>query len=186
MQVMKKTDRGLSKRCYMVEKEIVEKEKHNKMKFIVDLTMGKLVKWLRIAGYDTVFYNSSNLDKLIEIASRESRTILTRNSGFIKKERKVLEERGIPHLLLASDSVEEQLKETVDYFKLDLKESSFTLCVDCNKPFFKISKEDALGKVPEFVYQNYNEFVQCTNCKKIFWEGTHRERMEEMLKRVYW
>ena len=151
------------------------------MEFIVDLTMGKLVKWLRIAGYDTIFYNSVKLDKIMDIASKEGRIILTRNSGFIKKERKVLEERGIPHLLLASDSVEEQLKETVDYFKLDLKESSFTLCVDCNKPLIHILKEDVAGKVPEYVYQKYNEFVHCENCKKIFWRGTHRERMEEGL-----
>jgi len=41
------------------------------MKFIVDLTMGRLAKWLRIAGYDTVFYNSANPDKLIEIAQKK-------------------------------------------------------------------------------------------------------------------
>ncbi|MBI5747787.1 MAG: Mut7-C RNAse domain-containing protein [Nitrospinae bacterium] len=147
--------------------------------------MGKLVKWLRIAGYDTVFYNSANPDKLIEIASREDRTILTRNSGFIKKKKNSLEEKGIPHLLLASDSVEEQLKETVNYFKLDLKESSFTLCIDCNKPLIHISKEDVLGKVPDYVYQSYNEFVRCENCKKIFWGGTHKERMEEKLMNLF-
>lgn len=154
------------------------------MKFIVDLTMGRLAKWLRIAGYDTVFYNSANLDKLIEIASKEGRIILTRNSSFIKNKRKDLEKRGITHLLLESESVKEQLKEAVTYFKLALKESSFSLCIDCNKPLIHISKEDVAGKVPEFVYQNYNEFVQCKNCKKIFWGGTHRERMEKIIKAV--
>jgi len=155
------------------------------MRFIVDLTMGRLAKWLRIAGYDTVFYNSANLDKLIEIASKEGRMILTRNSGFIRKKKKILEEKGITYLLLTDDRVENQLKEVAANLKLNLKDNFFTLCINCNKPLTNISKEDVAGKVPEFVYQNYNEFVQCTNCKKIFWGGTHRERMEEILKRLY-
>jgi len=154
------------------------------MKFIVDLTMGRLAKWLRIAGYDTVFYNSANLDKLIEIASKEGRMILTRNSGFIKKKKKTFEEKGIPFLLLTSDRVEDQLKGVAANFKLNLKGNPFTLCIDCNKPLVKISKEDVAGKVPEFVYQNYNKFVQCSNCKKIFWGGTHKERMEGIIKAV--
>lgn len=154
------------------------------MKFIVDLTMGRLAKWLRIAGYDTVFYNSANLDKLIEIASKEVRMILTRNSGFIKKKKKILEEKGIQFLLLTSDRVEDQLKGVAVNFKLNLKGNPFTLCIDCNKPLVKLSKEDVAGKVPEFVYQNYNKFVQCANCKKIFWGGTHKERMEGIIKAV--
>ncbi|MBI3584815.1 MAG: Mut7-C RNAse domain-containing protein [Nitrospinae bacterium] len=154
------------------------------MKFIVDLTMGKLVKWLRIAGYDTVFYNSANPDKLIEIASKEGRILLTRNSNFIKNKKKILKENGIKYLLLTDDRVENQLKEVAADFKLNLRDNFFTLCINCNKPLTNMPKEDVAGKVPEFVYQNYNEFVQCTNCKKIFWGGTHRERMEKIIKTI--
>src|SRR3989338_11443706 len=102
------------------------------MKFIVDLTMGRLAKWLRIACYDTVFYNSANLDKLIEIASKEGRMILTRNSGFIRKKKKILEEKGITYLLLTDDRVENQLKEVAANLKLNLKDNFFTLCINCN------------------------------------------------------
>jgi uncharacterized protein with PIN domain len=154
-----------------------------KMKFIVDLTMGKLVRWLRIAGYDTVFYNSVNLDRMIEIAEKESRTILTKNSSFIKRNKKVMEERVIKFLLLTGDRIDMQLKDVITHFKLT-PNNSFTLCIDCNKPLILISKEDASGKVPEYVYQKYNEFVQCENCKKIFWGGTHREKMEKILKTI--
>ncbi|MEK6589891.1 MAG: DUF5615 family PIN-like protein, partial [Nitrospinota bacterium] len=118
------------------------------MKFIVDLTMGKLVKWLRIAGYDTVFYNSVEVDRIIDIASKEGRIILTRNSSFIKRRKKTLEERGVQYLLLASEIVDMQLRDIAAQFMLNLKENSFTICIDCNKPLTNISKEDVAGKVP--------------------------------------
>jgi uncharacterized protein with PIN domain len=154
------------------------------MKFIVDLTMGKLVKWLRIAGYDTVFYNSADVDRIIEIASKEGRIILTRNSSFIKRRKKTLEERGVQYLLLASEIVDMQLRDIAAHFMLNLKKNSFTICIDCNKPLTNISKADVAGKVPEYVYQNYSEFVQCNSCGKIFWGGTHKKRMDDRLAAI--
>ena len=151
------------------------------MKFIVDLTMGKLVKWLRIAGYDTVFYNSVEVDRIIDIASKEGRIILTRNSSFIKRRKKTLEERGVQYLLLASEIVDMQLRDIAAQFMLNLKGNSFTICIDCNKPLTNISKEDVAGKVPDYIYQNYSEFVQCKSCGKIFWGGTHKKRMDDRL-----
>ncbi len=151
------------------------------MNFIIDITMGRLVKWLRIAGFDTVFYNSTAPDKLIEIASKERRIILTKNGSFIKKHKKALEKKGIVYLLLTADSIEKQLKDVASHFKLNLKEKPFSLCINCNKPLVPVSKEEAAGKVPEYVYQNYREFVRCKTCGKIFWGGTHKERMEERL-----
>lgn len=155
------------------------------MKFIVDLTMGRLAKWLRISGFDTVFYNSDDTDKMIEIASKENRIILTKNSSFIKRKKKILEEKGISYFLPTADRVKKQLKDVAIYFKLNLKEKPFTLCINCNKPLVPVSKEEAAGKVPEYVYQNYTDFVQCKSCRKIFWGGTHKERMEERLSSVF-
>src|SRR3990167_3525366 len=106
------------------------------MKFIVDLTMGRLARWLRIAGYNTVLYNSEKMDGIIEIASKEERVILTRNNILVERNK---------------------------------------------KPLTSIPKEETAGKVPDYVHQNYNKFVRCEKCGKIFWGGTHKKRMEERL-----
>ncbi|OGW04597.1 MAG: hypothetical protein A3I04_06505 [Nitrospinae bacterium RIFCSPLOWO2_02_FULL_39_110] len=151
------------------------------MKFIVDLTMGRLARWLRIAGYNTVLYNSEKMDGIIEIASKEERVILTRNNILVERNKKLLKEKGIQYLLLTADIVERQLQDTATYFGLNLKENSFTFCINCNTPLTSIPKEETAGKVPDYVHQNYNKFVRCEKCGKIFWGGTHKKRMEERL-----
>ena len=49
----------------------------------------------------------------------------------------------------------------------------FTRCVECNTPVEKIEKSKVKPKVPPYVYKVQEEFMECPNCDKIYWKGTH-------------
>lgn len=140
------------------------------MKFIADATLGKLVKWLRIFGYDTLFYRKSDLDSLIKIANKEDRIILTKNTVF--KRQRIADQ----YLFIHKIRPLEQLKEVIDNYKLK-KDNMFKLCTVCNKKVILVDKREIMDRVPEFVYFNIDNFTLCPQCKRVYWSGTHRERM---------
>lgn len=144
------------------------------MKFIVDAMAGRLAKWLRILGFDTVYSRGGGPQELLERARREKRTVLTRNETL---------QRDNPSgvVLLHSGILAEQIRQVVE--QLDLKERirSFTRCSECNTPLLPKSKEEARGHVPFFVHQTQERFGYCPRCHRFYWEGTHHR---EMLKRL--
>ncbi|HUU51211.1 MAG TPA: Mut7-C RNAse domain-containing protein [Nitrospinota bacterium] len=140
------------------------------MKFIADATLGKLVKWLRIFGYDTLFYRKSDLDSLIKIAKKENRIILTKNTKFKKK--RIADK----YLFIHKIRPLEQLKEVIDSYKLK-KDNMFKLCTVCNRQVIPADKKEIIDRVPEFVSFNIDNFTLCPHCKRVYWSGTHRERM---------
>ena len=150
-------------------------------KFICDDMVGRLCKWLRILGYDTLYFRGTDAE-LAVISRRDDRIVLTRDRELLK--RKVPKEG----LILQSDKVLEQLKEVLITFKLfpiqiDL---TFSRCLLCNALVIQIEKEKAENQVPEYVYNTHDRFHQCPQCKKIFWTGTHvqntRVQLQNLLK----
>jgi len=148
------------------------------MKFICDSMVGKLARWLRMMGFDTVYEKSGDLSKIIKQAEEENRVILTRNSRFkkVKTPAKIF--------FLSSEKTLEQVKQVFDEFNLRGKCSFLTRCMECNSPLKEIKKEDVKGKVPFFVYDTHEEFAMCPVCGRIYWEGTHVSRMKDKLQEV--
>jgi len=150
------------------------------MKFIADAPLGRLVKWLRILGFDTLYYRADPLDKLIERAEREGRIILTRN----RRLRERLEGRDF--LFITNDKPLLQLREVIQRYDIypGRGGSLFSRCLRCNRLLEEVEKADVVGKVPEYVYQTHDRFLTCGKCQRIYWAGTHLERMEQELKKI--
>ena len=148
-------------------------------KFICDDMVGRLCKWLRILGYDTLYFRGSD-DELAVIARHEERIVLTRDQNLI--ERKTLNF----WLLLKSDTALEQLKEVLIAFKLIpiQMDQIFSRCLLCNSILISIEKEKVQDQVPEYVYNTCRQFHQCPQCKKIFWNGTHVENTRLKLEKL--
>lgn len=146
-------------------------------KFLCDAMLGKLCKWLRIAGFDAAYARRSVPIQLVDKARREGRIILTRN-------RKLLARENLPpHLFLADDRWEEQLLAVARAFGLDLGAKALARCISCNVELEAVeSRQEVEAFVPEYVYRRVEEFYRCPSCKKVFWEGTHVGRMEERLE----
>ncbi|MDI6791709.1 MAG: Mut7-C RNAse domain-containing protein [bacterium] len=140
------------------------------MRFLADSMLGKLARWLRILGYDTLYFRQGDDRDLLELASEEDRIILTRDTRLSRK-------WLVPTLLIKSEQVEEQLSQVVRRFSLEMEERLFSRCPECNLLLKEIPEKDVVERVPSLVYETYHEFMTCPECDRIYWRGTHWENI---------
>lgn len=150
-------------------------------KFIIDVNVGRLAKWLRILGYDAMFIPDADDSLLMKVASDDDRTLLTRDSHIMERRKVALEE--VRALLITSDSLWEQLRYVVDAMGLNSDER-FSRCIECNVELVPQSKEDIKDLVPPFVFSTQEEFMRCHRCSKIYWKGTHWKNMRLELSKI--
>ncbi len=146
------------------------------MKFLVDSMLGRLAKWLRILGYDALYFSSLDDNDLVRIARAQGRMVLTRD-------REMLRRRGVDCLFIESDDFREQIRQLLHDLNLNL-DRSFSRCSVCNSPLQGVAKEAVWGRVPPYVFRTQERFSLCPQCGKIYWRGTHWQRMRERLKRL--
>ena len=149
-------------------------------KFIVDINVGKLARWLRMMGYDTALFDHGHDDRMIRIALSEGRVIVTRDTQLMK--RRVITGGRLRAVLVSSDRTEQQVRQVVDRLHLDASYSPFSLCLECNRPLEERSKEEVADLVPPYVYKTQDSYVQCPECLRVYWKGTHWQSMTEKLR----
>jgi len=144
------------------------------MKFIADRTLGKLAKKLRVLGFDVLYWGGGNLEGAIKVAAAEGRVLLTRS-------RRIQDHaESLQVLLLERNDPWEQLREVLSKFKLQPKAGQFfTRCLMCNKILVPIPKEEVEGRVPDFIHKTYDSFHSCPQCQRIYWPGTHFQKMKK-------
>ena len=151
------------------------------MKFICDDNLGKLAKWLRTLGYDTLFFDPIEDGELVSRALKESRVVLSRDTHLFRFKLKL----GERLLHLESDKPLDQLKQVVKHFKLKTdKELLFSRCLVCNQVLEKVEKEEIKDRLYPYVYKTQKDFVRCSQCDRIFWSATHVERMIKTLSEI--
>ena len=149
------------------------------MKFIADEMLGKLAKWLRIFGLDTLYLPHIKDGELLRLSIVEKRVLLTRDKFLIKR-------KGVKGgLFIFHDCPFDQIKQVVKELGLHYPHNPFSRCIVCNTPLIPYSREEACRIVPEYVCKTREVFGQCPQCKKVYWKGTHYERMGEMLDRLF-
>lgn len=149
------------------------------MKFILDPALGRLAKWLRILGYDAIYWRGSQ-EGLIEVAKRENRIVLTRTQRIYENARGEL-----TAFLVTENNPLLQLKEVIEGLKLKVKyEDLFSRCLICNEKLRSVPPEVVKDRVPDYVYRTQGCFSECPRCRRVFWGGTHYERMMEDLRRA--
>ena len=140
--------------------------------------LGRLARWLRFLGFDTLYYSDISDSRLIRIAREQNRFVLTRDTRLVKI-------RAVKdYLLIKANDSYSQLLEVIT--TLNLRDfNPFSLCVECNGQLTRISdKTEIMDLVPEFVFLNFNLFLKCSNCGKIYWEGTHPQKFKEKLSKI--
>ena len=153
----------------------------NAPKFIVDNNVGKLVKWLRIMGYDTLFFDGSNDSYMIATALAEGRVILTRDTQIVK--RRVVASGQLKVILIQSDEPELQMQQVINTLNLDCQFRPFAICLECNQPLLERSKQQVKDLVPPYVFQTQSQYMECPACHRIYWRGTHWQAMTKKLNR---
>jgi uncharacterized protein len=151
-------------------------------RFIVDQNAGKLVKLLRLIGYDTVFFTGVNDTQMVNIALAETRIILTRDTHI--RERRLVTTGKVKSILVLSDDSESQIQQVIEELNLLSGIQSFSLCLECNYPLVNIPKDQTEERVPPYVWQTQNEYRECPQCQRVYWKGTHWVRMNSRLSRL--
>ena len=145
------------------------------IKFIADNNVGKLARWLRVIGYDTLLFKQKDDNKMIKIALSEGRVILTRDTQIMK--RRLVTSGKVRAMLIRQDDTEEQLQETVKNLNLNYHFNPFSLCLECNQALISRSKEQVQNLVPPHVFKTQNQYMECPACHRIYWQGTHWQAM---------
>jgi uncharacterized protein with PIN domain len=147
-------------------------------RFVADVMVGRLARWLRILGYDVLYDNSADDAELKRIAAAEGRVLLTRD-------REIAETKlPIRVHIVSHDDVASQLADIVEVFELDVESRLFTRCVLCNEPLIEAAREEVADAVPPYVLETVPTFARCPSCGKVYWPATHVGRARAWLAKA--
>ncbi len=149
------------------------------MTFVADCMLGRLAKWLRILGFDVLYFSKAEDKDLVDIARREERVLLTRDTGLIERTAK-----RPNRLFIRSDKWEDQVVQVLDDFELWGEVRPNTRCVACNLPLKPLARERARNLVTPYVSEHASAFAICPGCARVFWQGSHTGDMERKIERL--
>jgi uncharacterized protein with PIN domain len=144
-------------------------------KFIIDINVGKLVRWMRMMGYDAILFNELDDGLMVKKAIAQGRIIITKDSEFMK--RRAVSGGRVKVVLVSGDDPEQQMKTVIRVLDLDKSLHPFTRCIECNSILINREKEQIKDEVPPRVLEKQDQYMECPNCHRIYWRGTHWQDM---------
>ena len=149
-----------------------------KPKFVVDEHLGKLARYLRVFGFDIYYKINYDRDDLVKISLNEKRTILT-------KDKTVLKRSDVTHgYFVRNVEIVNQVKEIIRRFDLQKDINEFTRCLDCNSLLQPVAKNKIIDQIPPKVAEWQDTFLRCSICNKIYWQGTHHQKMNALIQSI--
>jgi len=147
-------------------------------RFVLDVHLGRLAAYLRMLGFDTLYPENYDDEVLAEISSHEHRTLLTRDRGLLKRNR-------VTHGYYVREiDPRQQIVEVVRRFDLFRLIQPFQRCVHCNSKLEVVSKEAVWERLHPDTREFYDEFRICQTCDRVYWKGSHYERMQELIEHI--
>ena len=144
-------------------------------RFVLDGHLGKLARYLRLLGFDTLYSTDRADAAIIALALAESRIILTRDKGLLKH-------AAVTHGYWVRSTVpRQQLREIMLAFDLGGSARAFTRCMRCNGELKPVAKDVVAAGLPPRVRAHFDEFAQCAGCARVYWRGSHYERLQAMV-----
>jgi uncharacterized protein len=150
--------------------------------FIVDSNAGKLARWLRMMGYDTLFFNDIEDGRLVDMAMEQGRVVVTRDTQIAK--RRVAANGNLRVILTRDDDPKRQLLRVMKELNLDCRKTQFTRCLECNYQLVPRGKNEVKDLVPPYVFRTQTQYMQCPSCSRVYWQGTHWQRMKTSLEEI--
>ncbi|MGD8754912.1 MAG: Mut7-C RNAse domain-containing protein [Desulfobacterales bacterium] len=147
--------------------------------FAADKTLGRLAKWLRLLGFDTLLESEPADEKFIDSLEKD-RILLTRTQRIRKQsaDRKLI--------FVESDHLRQQLNQVVRELGLKAEQTRpFSRCLQCNVPIVAVDKNILRGRVPDYIFETHDHFDQCPQCDRIFWPGSHTQRSLEKIRHLF-
>jgi hypothetical protein len=146
--------------------------------FLLDVHLGRLAAYLRMLGFDCIYRNDYDDSALADISAEQNRILLT-------CDRRLLMRKKINYgYFVRHRQPRLQLLEIIARFKLHDKLRPFTRCVHCNGITQPVSKQTIEHLLEPKTRKYYDEFYQCSECKKIYWKGSHYQKMKIMVDQL--
>ena len=147
-------------------------------RFVVDIMLGRLARWLRAMGYDTLYPRQAEDRHLLQLACAEERILVTRDRMLAR----LAEPRSC---LIHADLVDDQVLEAVARLALSPAGGDWlSRCLECNARLEPGPRESLRGLVPEHVLATHTVFRRCPGCARVYWAGSHADRMIERITRL--
>ncbi len=147
-------------------------------RFLADVHLGKLVRYLRLAGIDTAYEQDAGDVHLIERMLQEERTLLTRD-------RRLLMRRAVTKgYLVRSDRPPKQFNEVLRRFDLRRWIRPYSRCAHCNTPLQRVPKGSVRSRLEPLTDRHFEVFSQCPECKRVYWAGSHLQRLDPTVREV--
>lgn len=147
-------------------------------RFVADGHLGKLARDLRLLGFDVVYDNTASDEALLAITAQEERALLTRD-------RRLLMHAVVRHgYCPRSDDPDKQIMEVIRRFGLAELVAPYTRCLQCNGLLKRVDKAEVFDRLEPLTKMYYHEFRRCTDCRKIYWPGSHFGKLEARINRI--
>ena len=147
-------------------------------RFILDNHLGRLAVYLRMLGFDSLYRNDFQDEELAHLTSEQDRILLTRDRRLLMRNQVT---RGY---WLRSKSPKEQLSEIVHRYDLISRVAPFRRCMRCNGLLEPVAKEMVLDRLQPLTRLYFDDFRICTDCRQVYWKGSHYERMQQLIEQV--
>jgi len=149
-----------------------------KPRFILDVHLGKLARWLRLTGFDALYQTDLEDSEIAVLAVCENRVVLTRDIGLLRR-------KAITHgYWVRTDDPDAQIVEVLRRFQLEHLVQTFKRCLDCNGDIRQVDKAEVWERLQPNTRRYFDTFYQCEQCQKVYWAGSHYAHMVARLKHV--
>jgi uncharacterized protein with PIN domain len=150
-------------------------------RFVLDVHLGRLAAYLRMMGFDTLYRNDYDDPELAQISSSEDRVLLTRDTGLLKRS---MVKPGYGYYVRTTEPAK-QIAEVLRQFKLnEFQHRPFYRCLQCNSLLESVEKDAIVDRLPLKTREYYDEFRICRACDKIYWKGSHYQKMQALIEQV--
>jgi uncharacterized protein with PIN domain len=157
-------------------KALGAKEEVPSPRFVADVMLGRLAKWLRIAGFDVLYSNRYTDDELISLSRTEDRILLSRDTRLLVR-------RSVRNFIfLESEKIQEQIRQVFRTTQIKSLPGLLSRCPSCNAVLAELTRDRALNLVPTYVFETQEQFKSCPGCRRIYWAGTHRRAVLRTLE----
>lgn len=146
-------------------------------RFVLDTHLGRLAAYLRMLGFDAMYRNDYEDDELARLA-QQGRILLTRDRGLLKR-------AAVTHgYCVRETDPQRRLVEVLRRFDLFGAVRPFRRCMRCNGLLEPVPQEAVADRLPPKTLTYYDEFRLCQGCGRVYWKGSHYQRMQQLIARV--
>jgi uncharacterized protein with PIN domain len=140
--------------------------------------LGGLARWLRAAGYDAFWRLSIDDHELIHLSKDEERTLLSSDTKIFLF--RIIRDNLLPALFVPLRlNPPEQLAHVLVKLNLPFRQPR---CMACGGNLVEVPKEAVREKVPARTFAWLDQFWECSRCRRLFWHGTHWQRITQRLR----